>query len=175
MASRKVRILGVPLDLGQRRRGVDMGPSAIRAAGLASRLAQLGCEVRDEGDLTVGIPENRAVGRRDARYATEIAKVCERLADRAAGFLSEGWTPLVLGGDHALAVGTLSGAARGRAEPACSGLTPTPTSIRPRRAPRATYTACLWPIFWPCARPAGSRCRPCSADSPGKCGSDRIA
>ena len=114
MSLRKVRILGVPLDLGQNRRGVDMGPSAIRAAGLSNRLGRLGCTVRDEGDVSVGIPENRAVGRANARYATEIAKVCERLADRVEGFLSEGWTPLVLGGDHSLAVGTLTGAARGR-------------------------------------------------------------
>ena len=114
MRSRKIRILGVPLDLGQNRRGVDMGPSAIRAAGLLHRLANLGCSVRDEGDLSVGIPENRAVGRANARYATEIAKVCERLADRVEGFLSDGWTPLILGGDHSLAVGSLTGAGRGR-------------------------------------------------------------
>ncbi len=91
-----------------------MGPSAIRAAGLSSGLGKLGYELRDDGDLAVGIPENRAVGRQDARYAVEIAKVCERLAHRVESFLSEGWTPLVLGGDHSLAVGTLAGAARGR-------------------------------------------------------------
>lgn len=114
MPSRKVRILGVPLDLGQNRRGVDMGPSAIRAAGLSSGLSDLGHQVRDDGDIAVGIPENRAVGRRDARYATEIAKVCERLALRVESFLSDGWTPLILGGDHSLAIGTLAGSARGR-------------------------------------------------------------
>ena len=108
MTPRKVRILGVPLDLGQNRRGVDMGPSAIRAAGLSSGLSDLGHQVRDDGDVAVGIPENRAVGRRDARYATEIAKVCERVAQRVEGFLSDGWTPLILGGDHSLAIGTLA-------------------------------------------------------------------
>ena len=114
MTPRKVRILGVPLDLGQNRRGVDMGPSAIRAAGLSSGLSDLGHQVRDDGDVAVGIPENRAVGRPDARYATEIAKVCERVAQRVEGFLSDGWTPLILGGDHSLAIGTLAGSARGR-------------------------------------------------------------
>lgn len=114
MASRKVRILGVPLDLGQSRRGVDMGPSAIRAAGLSSGLSKLGYEVRDDGDVAVGIPENRAVGRRDSRYVTEIARVCERVAVRVEGFVSAGWTPVILGGDHSLAVGTLAGAASGR-------------------------------------------------------------
>ncbi len=114
MAARKVRILGVPLDLGQNRRGVDMGPSAIRAAGLLNGLSKLGYEVRDDGDVAVGIPENRAVGRTDARYATEIARVCERVAMRVEGFVSAGWIPVILGGDHSLAVGTLTGAARGR-------------------------------------------------------------
>lgn len=114
MSSRKVRILGVPLDLGQNRRGVDMGPSAIRAAGLSSGLGDLGHQVRDDGDIAVGMPENRAVGRRNARYATEIAKVCERLAPRVESLLSDGWTPLILGGDHSLAIGTLTGSARGQ-------------------------------------------------------------
>ncbi len=113
MTTRKIRIVGVPLDLGQSRRGVDMGPSAIRAARLSSRLRSLGHDVRDDGDVTVGIPETRAVGNKDARYATEIAKVCERLAARVENMLGEGWTPLVLGGDHSLAIGSTAGSARG--------------------------------------------------------------
>jgi len=113
MSPRKVRIVGVPLDLGQNRRGVDMGPSAIRAAGLSNRLRKLGHEVRDDGDMTVGMPENRAVGSHGARYATEIAKVCERLAGRVEKLLKDDWTPLILGGDHSLAIGSLAGAARG--------------------------------------------------------------
>jgi arginase len=113
MPARKVRIIGVPLDLGQSRRGVDMGPSAIRAAGLSSRLRQLGHEVRDDGDIAVGIPENRTVGDEKARYAGEIAKVCERLSKRVEAILQQAWTPLILGGDHSLAIGALAGCARG--------------------------------------------------------------
>lgn len=113
MAERKVRIIGVPLDLGQSRRGVDMGPSAIRAAGLSSRLRTLGHEVRDDGDIAVGMPENRAMGDHQARYAAEIAKVCGRLASRVEAVLQQGGTPLILGGDHSLGIGALAGAARG--------------------------------------------------------------
>ena len=90
-----------------------MGPSAIRAAGLASRLRELGHEVDVDGDIAVGIPEKRAMGDRRARYATEIAKVCGRLANRVAAVLQQEGTPLILGGDHSLAIGALAGCARG--------------------------------------------------------------
>lgn len=108
----KVKILGVPLDLGQGRRGVDMGPSAIRAAGLQARLREIGLEVADAGDLTVFIPETQTMADNRARYLQEIAAVCRRAAKRVGEFLEQGWTPLTLGGDHSLAVGTIAGAAR---------------------------------------------------------------
>ena len=101
MTHRKIRIVGVPLDLGQNRRGVGMGPSAIRAAGLLRRLRGLGHTVEDDGDIAVGIPEKRPIGSQRARYATEIAKVCERAARRIEKLAEEGWTPLALGGDNA--------------------------------------------------------------------------
>jgi arginase len=108
----KVKILGVPLDLGQRRRGVDMGPSAIRAAFLQTRLREMGVEAEDAGDLTVVIPETQTMADSRARYLHEIAAVCRRAAKRVGEFLEDGWTPLTLGGDHSLAVGTIAGAAR---------------------------------------------------------------
>jgi len=112
MAKTRVKILGVPLDLGQGRRGVDMGPSAIRAAGLQNRLREMNLEVEDAGDLTVVIPETQTMADSRARYLQEIAAVCRRAAKRVGEFLEEGWTPLTLGGDHSLAVGTIAGAVR---------------------------------------------------------------
>ena len=109
---RPIRILGVRLDLGQRRRGVDMGPSAIRAAGLERRLEQLGYVVEDGGDVAVGLPETRPEGDHRARYLEEIARVCARTARRVEHQLDAGATPLTLGGDHSIAVGTLAGVAR---------------------------------------------------------------
>lgn len=109
---RKTKILGVPLDLGQSRRGVDMGPSAIRAACLAERLAALSVQVEDSGDAAVVIPETRCPGEENARYLAEIAQVCQGVARSVESFLDEGWTPLTLGGDHSIAVGALLGAAR---------------------------------------------------------------
>jgi arginase len=115
MNQKKVSILGVPLDLGQGRRGVDMGPSAIRAAGLGARLRRLGVEVEDDGDVDVELPETRGVEDERARYAPAIARACRETArlirDRMAG-----WTPLTLGGDHSLAMGTLGGASRAMRE-----------------------------------------------------------
>ncbi len=92
-----------------------MGPSAIRSAGLLERLRELGHTVEDDGDIAVGIPERRPVGSQRARYATEIAKVCERVASRIGKLVNDGWTPLALGGDHSLAIGTLAGSSRGLA------------------------------------------------------------
>lgn len=108
----KVKILGVPLDLGQRRRGVDMGPSAIRAAGLQARLQDMDLEVEDAGDLTVVIPETQTLADSRARYLQEIAAVCRRAAKHVGEFLEDGWTPLTLGGDHSLAVGAIAGVVR---------------------------------------------------------------
>ncbi|MEZ5363071.1 MAG: arginase [Bryobacterales bacterium] len=112
MTGKRVSILGVPLDLGQRRRGVDMGPSAIRAAELGARLRALGAVVEDDGDMDVDLPETQGVEDERARYAAAIAKTCRETADVVSRRMADGWTPLTLGGDHSLALGTLAGASR---------------------------------------------------------------
>ncbi len=107
--TRKIRVLGVPLDMGASRRGVDMGPSAIRVAGLEARLEALGHHVIDGGNIRVEIAETQAFGSQNARYLKQIAETCTRTAESVVKTLEEGRTPLVLGGDHSLAVGTVSG------------------------------------------------------------------
>jgi arginase len=117
--TRRIRILGVPLDMGASRRGVDMGPSAMRVAGLEARLEALGHRVVDGGNIRVEVAETRASGSRNAHYLSEIAETCARTAEAVIATLEEGITPLVLGGDHSLAAGTVSGVAefyRRRAE-----------------------------------------------------------
>ena len=109
---RSIRILGVPLDMGASRRGVDMGPSALRVAGLQARLQSLGHEVSDGGNIRVELPETRARGEQNAHYLAEIAETCSRTAQAVLKALKEGMTPLVLGGDHSLAAGTVSGVAQ---------------------------------------------------------------
>jgi arginase len=108
---RQIRILGVPLDLGQSRRGVDMGPSAVRVAGLEARLESLGHAVSDGGNVAVAIAETRNVGEPNAKYLKEISETCERVAGIVLQTLEEGLTPLMLGGDHSAAVGSVSGVA----------------------------------------------------------------
>ncbi|MFZ0663498.1 MAG: arginase [Acidobacteriaceae bacterium] len=108
---RKIRIIGVPLDLGASRRGVDMGPSAVRVAGLEARLEALGHEVDDSGDISVALPETRHVGEPNARYLTEITETCAKAAEIVEQSLEEGMTPVILGGDHSVAAGTVSGVA----------------------------------------------------------------
>ena len=107
----KIRIIGVPMDLGASRRGVDMGPSALRVAGLQSRLKQLGRQVEDVGNVAVPQPEEQPYGEKKARYLDEIAETCKGLADMVRKTLDEDMLPLVLGGDHSIAVGTVAGAA----------------------------------------------------------------
>jgi arginase len=107
----KIRIIGVPMDLGQNRRGVDMGPSALRVAGLQARLKQLGRQVEDIGNVMVPQPEEQPYGEKRARYLDEISEACKGLADAVQKTLDEDMTPLVLGGDHSIAVGTVAGAA----------------------------------------------------------------
>ena len=106
---RKVRIIGVPLDLGQERRGVDMGPSALRVAGLNDRIRELGFEVEDAGNLHVPIREMQHVGNHQAKYLAEIAAVAKHHAAWVLRTLRQGYLPLVLGGDHSIAVGTVTG------------------------------------------------------------------
>ena len=105
----KISIVGVPMDLGADRRGVDMGPSALRYADLNERLQALGHDVHDMGDLDVIIPETRHFGDPKAKYLKEIADACTQLANLVLQIRLEGRTPLVLGGDHSIAVGTVSG------------------------------------------------------------------
>ena len=108
---RQVQIIGVPLDLGGNRRGVDMGPSALRIAGLAERIAQLGHTVVDRGDLASPIPETQELRDERQKYIHDIARVCQQLYDLAAKCLDDGALPLVLGGDHSLAAGSVAAAA----------------------------------------------------------------
>lgn len=112
-----VRIIGVPTDYGQDRRGVDMGPSAIRYAGLAEDLADAGVETEDTGDLLVPRaeerdPDYRTPSEGNAKFLRETEDVCTRLADEVAGTIADGALPLVLGGDHSVAIGTIGGSAR---------------------------------------------------------------
>lgn len=110
MARRRVTsILSVHIDLGAGRRGVDMGPSAIRIAGLTQRLADLGWTVLERGSLYVREPESVKPGRTDARYLREVLDVCTRLRDATEQALARGALPLVLGGDHSLAMGSIAG------------------------------------------------------------------
>jgi arginase len=107
----KVRIIGVPMDLGQSRRGVDMGPSALRVAGLQARLKQLGHQVEDIGNIPVKQPEEMPVGEKRAKYMAEIAETCKDLAEIVQKCLEEDFVPLVLGGDHSIAAGAVTGVA----------------------------------------------------------------
>jgi len=109
--TRHIHVLGVPLDLGASRRGVDMGPSAMRVAGMDSRLEALGHQVTDGGNIRVEIAETQVPGSRNAHYLDEITETCSRTAEAVVKTLEEGMTPLLLGGDHSLAAGSISGVA----------------------------------------------------------------
>jgi arginase len=109
--SRRVAVLGAALDLGAGRRGVDMGPSAIRYAGLSQRLERSGIEVDDRGNVQAGLPETHGSGSEQARFLDEILETGARVAEEVRRARSEGLLPLVLGGDHSVALGTLSGLA----------------------------------------------------------------
>ena len=108
---RPVHIIGVPLDLGAGRRGVDMGPSAFRIAGLGERLATLGYTVVDKGDLTVPIRETQPPRDLAKKYVRNIAEICTELYRSSRASLAEGALPLVLGGDHSLGAGSVAAAA----------------------------------------------------------------
>jgi arginase len=110
-SSREIAIIGATLDLGQGRRGVDMGPSAIRYAGLAERLANLGYDVRDHGNVETAVPEATALHDESSRFLPEIKETCARIAAKVVEESTAGAMPLVLGGDHSLALGTLWGLA----------------------------------------------------------------
>ena len=108
---RRVAIIGAELDLGAGRRGVDMGPSAIRYAGLGERLAALGITSEDWGNVFTRVRETMDPGDRDARFLAEIRETCERIAEQVRNATENGLTPLVLGGDHSVALGTVGGLA----------------------------------------------------------------
>ena len=107
----KVTIIGVLMDLGADRRGVDMGPSAIRVADLNRRLRELGFEVIDAGNIPVRNPEMMSIADTRAKYLHEIATACVILADQVEKSLEANSIPLILGGDHSIAVGSVSGLA----------------------------------------------------------------
>jgi arginase len=108
----KVRILGVPVDLGQERRGVDMGPSAVRVAGLNRALESLGHQVEDGGNIHVRLPEEQPFGNQHAKYLDEIAETSQAVAQRIYQALEAGYFPVSLGGDHSMAIGTQAGVAK---------------------------------------------------------------
>ena len=109
MAPIRVAIMGAALDLGAGRRGVDMGPSAIRYAGLHGNLARAGIDVEDRGNVETVLAETRARGAEQARFLDEILDTCVRISTEVERVREEGFVPLVLGGDHSIAIGTLSG------------------------------------------------------------------
>ena len=109
---RRVHILGVPMDLGASRRGVDMGPSAIRIADLQKRLEALGYACSDLGNIPVPLAETRHHGDRHAKFLSEIALTCRRLFREVTRSVAQGALPVVLGGDHSMACGTLAGVAK---------------------------------------------------------------
>jgi arginase len=108
---KKAAIIGAALDLGAGRRGVDMGPSAIRYAGLEDRLQELGVECEDWGNVSTAVAEATASGSPQARFLDQIKETCERIARAVSKAVGEGRTPIVLGGDHSIALGTLGGLA----------------------------------------------------------------
>lgn len=108
---RKIRVIGVPLDLGQSRRGVDMGPSAVRVAGLEARLEEIGHIVEDGGNVAVAMPEQKKAGDPNAKYLKEITATCTKNAELVLKTLESGKVPMVLGGDHSVAAGTVAGVA----------------------------------------------------------------
>jgi len=112
MRQSHIAIIGAPLDLGQGRRGVDMGPSAMRVANLNARVGSLGYTVEDLGNVPVDQAEALPEGDASARYLPQIAATCGRLAAVVEQALARGSVPLVLGGDHSVAVGTASGVSR---------------------------------------------------------------
>jgi arginase len=111
---RDLRIIGAPSDFGQGRRGVDMGPSAIRYAGLQEKLEQLGHRVEDLGNIPVPPPEQHRVVHEKLKYLSEVKAVCEALFERVRDVVRAGHVPIVLGGDHSISIGSVAGVAAAR-------------------------------------------------------------
>jgi len=112
MRRKHIAVIGAPMDLGAGRRGVDMGPSALRVARLHERLAELGYQAEDRGNVVVDQPESSPTGPPNAHYLQQIAHTCARLADLVESAMDRGHVPVVLGGDHSIGVGTIAGMAR---------------------------------------------------------------
>jgi arginase len=110
----RIAVIGAALDLGSGRRGVDMGPSAIRYAGLDRRLRELGHDCVDLGNVEAPVPEASEAGDERARFLPQIKATCTRVADLVANVVGDGFVPLVLGGDHSVALGSLAGLAEAR-------------------------------------------------------------
>src|SRR5579872_2322738 len=111
MRQSHIAIIGAPMDLGAGRRGVDMGPSALRLAGLNEKLASLGYTIEDLGNIAIDQPETTPVGPANAKFLLPIAHTCGRLAEIVGKAADGGMVPLVLGGDHSIAIGTVTGMA----------------------------------------------------------------
>lgn len=112
MRQSHIAVIGAPMDLGAGRRGVDMGPSALRIARLHERLVSLGYTVQDLGNVAVDQPESAPTGPSNARYLPQIAHTCSRLSDMVEAAADRGQVPVVLGGDHSIGAGTVAGMAR---------------------------------------------------------------
>lgn len=109
MFNKKVALVGVPMDLGGGRRGVDMGPSALRIAGIEEGVRSLGLEFEDRGNIAVREPSSRSQAKNPrARFLDEIAECCRKLRTEVESALDQGSFPLVVGGDHSIAVGTVA-------------------------------------------------------------------
>src|SRR5690606_34934612 len=109
--SKVVNIIGFPMDLGADRRGVDMGPSALRIAGLKEKLENLGYKIVDSGDIFIRIMENQKITNPKLKYLAEILKTSKILAGKVERVLEKGGFPLCIGGDHSMAIGTIAGIA----------------------------------------------------------------
>ncbi len=114
MSTTKLGILGVPVDLGGNHRGVDMGPYAVRHAGLMERLRRIGFEVKDFGNIEVPVRDTLDPGSASARYLPEITEVSQRICTRVAFILEQGYMPITVGGDHSCAIGSVAGVAAHR-------------------------------------------------------------
>ncbi len=112
----RVHILGAPLDLGAGRRGVDMGPSALRLTQVGARLQALGLEVVDQGNVDVAVAEATRAGDPQSRYLDEVAATCRQVFEHVRRTVADGAIPLTLGGDHSIAVGSVGAVAAAHAE-----------------------------------------------------------
>src|SRR5947207_9238116 len=108
---KKINIIGAPMDLGAGRRGVDMGPSVVRIAGLSQKISILGYEVEDKGNITVKLAETLPVGDRRAKYMLEVAEASAALAREVLVMMESDGFPVILGGDHSIAIGSVAGVA----------------------------------------------------------------